>query len=120
MGFHVRPHFKPADGLSVKYAEDGHLKSIFTLRHGVVDGPCFVFYPNGAIDPKASNSYNDGELDSAVISTDLDSPAACISGALVQVVIPIKKALDIGLSPGEEMLCDRLRLNADIVRASEL
>jgi len=118
--FHARPNFKPADGPCVKYSKDGDLKQIFSLRDGELDGPLIVLYPNGTLDTKQSHSYKAGHLEAGYISLDLDEPSKHIAHALVDLVVPLKKALQIALTPGEQRLLESLRLSVDSIREAPL
>mmetsp|Transcript_36857 Transcript_36857/g.74261 ORF Transcript_36857/g.74261 Transcript_36857/m.74261 type:complete len:238 (-) Transcript_36857:78-791(-) len=118
--FHARPNFPPADGLCAKYAKEGHLREIFSLKDGEIEGPLLILNPNGTLDITRSQSYKAGRVQSGYVSSDSDKPSAHIAHALVDLVVPVKKALDIALSPGEQKLLEGLRLNVDCIHEARI
>jgi len=119
--FHTKPNFKiPDSGRFVTYDKEGDLRTISVRRGGLLNGPFFTFNPTGTLDNSKCGVYVDGKLDSSIISSDLHSPVSIIASTLLELVIPVKKALDIGLSPPEEKLCENLRFNLDCIRAADL
>lgn len=119
--FHTKPNFAlPDTARVVTYDKLGNLRSISGRKRGMLNGPFFTFSPTGALDHSKCGVYVDDELDSSIISTDLHSPVSLIARTLLELVIPVKKALDVGLSPAEEKLCDNLRFNTDCIRAVDL
>jgi len=120
--FACAPNFKLADnGLVAAYArEDAHLERVFSLRGGMLNGPQVALLPSGGMDHEASAVYKDGRLDSAVMSSDIDRPIEIVVRTLAELVVPIKKALDIDLTVGERKLCDDLGINVDCVHAADL
>jgi len=118
--FHARPNFPPADGLCAKYAKEGHLREIFCLKDGEIEGPLLFLYPNGTLDTTRSHSYKAGKVQAGYISSDIDKPSSHIAHALVDLVVPVKKALQIALSPGEQKLLEGLRLNVDSIHEADL
>ena len=119
--YHVLPNFPPRDtGIVVTYAANAFLKNIHQLKAGKLDGPWISFEPNGTMDTSLCKTYKDGQIESGYISADGDDLKTHISLALVQLAVPMKKALGIGLSPGEKRLCVEYRLSVDSIDAMDL
>lgn len=117
--YHDLPNFPLCDGLVAKYSGDGCLSHIAVRRGGELDGVHLAFTPDGKRCAAGSYVREAGRLGTSVVCDDLDSTAEVVSRALVDLVLPVKKALQIGLSPGEQRLCEQHRINTDVVRAMD-
>lgn len=117
--YHDLPNFPLCDGLVAKYSCDGCLSHIAVRRGGELDGVHLAFTPDGKRCPAGSYVREAGRLGTSVVCDDLDNADEVVSRALVELVLPVKKALQIGLSPGEHRLCEQHRINTGVVRAMD-
>ena len=116
--YFVRPNMRPADGYHVKYGRGGDLRWIMQCKNGALNGLGLRFEPEGILRPQESGIYRDG----AVAERWQDSllPEGFIGHVLCELVLPVKKALGIGLSPCEERLCYENFVDVDSTAPADL
>lgn len=118
--FWLSPQFDLADGYWCKYDREGHLTHIWKIKARKVDGLAIGLDREGRMLKTQTGVWKDGILDCAYASPDIDKPASFIAHALVEMIIPTKKALGINCSPGEDVLCEMLHINPDHVSTENL
>ena len=116
--YFVRPNMRPADGYHVKYGRDGDLRWIISCKDGALDGPVLRFAPEGVLRPQDSGIFREGSLAERWQESLL--PDGFLRQVLTDLVLPVKKALGIGLSPCEERLCYENFVDVDGIEAAEL
>jgi len=110
------PNMEPGDGFHVMYGRSGDLRWISFRKSGELHGSRLRFDTSGTLVAGECAVFQHGEL----VEKWQDSllPKGFIEQALMQVAIPVKKALGIGLSFGERRLCAELEVNIDAVEAA--
>ena len=108
--FFERPTFDALDGLSVEYDVGGNLVALFRQADGRLEGPFVAFNGDGSLSLRQTCCYRSGRVVSKLLS---DIPDGFVAGALRSLVVPVKKALGIGLAPGEEALCAQHGVDAE-------
>ena len=116
--YFVRPNMRPADGYHVKYGRAGDLRWIITCKDGALNGPQLRFAPEGVLRPQDSGLYKDGTMVERWQESLL--PEGFIAHVLSDLVLPMKKALGIGLSPCEERLCYENFVDVDGIEPIDL
>ncbi|CAK9063608.1 unnamed protein product [Durusdinium trenchii] len=116
--FFQRPNFSVADGVHVRYGLEGDLRWIVNVRQGALNGLCLRFEPEGLLRPQDSGIFKEGVLTERWQESLL--PDGFIGYVLSEIVLPMKKALQLALSPCEQRLCYEHHVDVDAVRPKEL
>ena len=116
--YFTRPSMRPADGYHVKYGRGGDLRWIITCKDGSLNGLQLRFTPEGVLRPQDSGVFQDGKLVERFQESLL--PDGFICHVLSELVLPVKKALGIGLSPCEERLCYENFVDVDDIAPADL
>lgn len=111
------PNFDPEDGVSVEYDKGGNLKTVYQQLNEDLNGPWISFDANGSINLRETCCYKNGRVVSKLKS---DIPEGFLAYVLRELVVPVKKALGIGLALGEEELCERHRVDANALEPAAL
>ncbi|CAJ1409453.1 unnamed protein product [Effrenium voratum] len=97
--FHLRPNFGPMDGLNAEYDVGGNLVRLFSKFAEDFSGPFLTFNADASMSLRESCCYKEGRVVSKLQS---DIPPSFIADAFRSLILPVKKALDMGLAPNEE------------------
>ena len=116
--YFTRPNMRPADGYHVKYGRGGDLRWIITCKDGGLNGLQLRFTPEGVLRPQDSSVFKDGKLVERFQESLLPDDFIC--QVLSELVLPVKKALGIGLSPCEERLCYENFVDVDGIAPADL
>ncbi|OLP83957.1 hypothetical protein AK812_SmicGene35207 [Symbiodinium microadriaticum] len=116
--YFTRPNMRPADGYHVKYGRGGDLRWIITCKDGSLNGLQLRFTPEGVLRPQDSGVFQDGKLVERFQESLL--PDGFICHVLSELVLPVKKALGLGLSPCEERLCYENFVDVDDIAPADL
>jgi len=111
------PNFQYKDGLSVEYDVGGNLAKIYSKFAEDYAGPFITFNADASISLRETCIYKEGRVVSKLKS---DIPEDFVAKALRMLVVPVKKALGIGLAPNEEELCIQHGVAWDAVPPAEL
>lgn len=113
-----RPIMLPSDGTHAKYCKGGDLVWLGQYKDGRLDGVSLRLEVEGSVRPAESGVYCKGELMERWQGDTCHD--VFLRESLVEVVVPIKKALGVALAPGEERLCFEQGVNIDIIAPLEL
>jgi len=113
-----RPNMRPCNGLHAKYSKGGDLRWLCRYNDGQLDGLTLRFEPEGFLRYSECGVYRRGQLVEKWQNCLL--PDGYLSLALADLVLPVKKALGLGLSPCEERLCFEERVDVDGVQPMSL
>eukprot|EP00434_Breviolum_minutum_P005592 symbB.v1.2.004931.t1/scaffold285.1/size239547/5 len=111
-------HFGVLDGVHVKYGLEGDLRWIVSIEGGAMNGLCLRLEPEGFVRPQDSGIFQQGKLIERFQESLL--PDGFLGHVLGNVVLPMKKALKIGLSPCEERLCYEHFVDVDRILPADL
>ncbi|CAK9054532.1 DUF1995 domain-containing protein [Durusdinium trenchii] len=117
--FFQRPNFSVADGVHVRYGLEGDLRWIVNVRQGALNGLCLRFEPEGLLRPQDSGIFKEGVLTERWQESLLPD-AWPLQRPVYSCVLPMKKALQLALSPCEQRLCYEHHVDVDAVRPKEL
>eukprot|EP00435_Cladocopium_sp_Y103_P052429 s50_g16.t1 len=113
-----RPNFRVGDGVHARYGLEGDLRWIVSCQGGALNGLCLRFEPEGFVRPQDSGIFKEGKLIERYQESLL--PDDFLSRVLGEMVVPMKKALKIGLSPCEARLCYENYVDVDSIQPMDL
>lgn len=116
--FFEQPNMRPGDGLHFRYGRGGDLRWIFRYEGGTLEGLTLRFEPEGFLKYEACGLYSKGKLVERWQNSMM--PAGYLGYALSEVAVPVKKALDIALSPCERRLCYENHVDVDGIAPARL
>merc|ERR1712013_207258 len=89
------PNMEPGDGFHIKYGRSGDLRWIMPCRDGQVHGIQLRFEPSGDLRYSECGLFERGRCIERWQNSML--PEGYMALALIEIAIPVKKALKIGL-----------------------
>lgn len=113
-----KPNMRPGDGIHLKYSRGGDLRWIQKIHKGTLEGLALRFEPEGFLKYEECGVYQRGRLVEKWQNCLL--PEGYLSYVLTDLVVPIKKALGIDLSPCEKRLCYENYVGVDGILPAEL
>eukprot|EP00434_Breviolum_minutum_P018397 symbB.v1.2.016231.t1/scaffold1230.1/size216073/11 len=105
------------EGLQADYDVGGNLLRLYSKFAEDFEGPYVSFNPDASLSLRETCCYKAGRVVSKLQS---DIPSTFVGDALRRLIIPVKKAIDMGLARNEEALCRSHGVDPNVVPAVEL
>lgn len=109
--------FQLGDGLQAEYDIGGNLVRLYAKFAQDLEGPYVSFNSDSTLSLRETCCYKAGRVLSKLQS---DIPSSFIADAMRQLIIPVKRAIDMGLARNEEALCTAHGVDPNLVPAAEL